>query len=119
MSHATHGDATRCLKALSEAERAHGHSNPGDDPGWVDFDEGGLAGHIARSLRDLNRPREAERFARRSIEVCHPRHLRTRMQRYAILATTHVQQGDLEGACAVSRQVLEEARELPTRRWMT
>ena len=115
-AHATHGDATRCLKALSEAERAHGHSNPGDDPGWVDFDEGGLAGHIARSLRDLNRPREAERFARRSIEVCHPRHLRTRMQRYAILATTHVQQGDLEGACAVGRQVLEEARELNSTR---
>jgi hypothetical protein len=115
-AHATHGDATRCLKALSEAERAHGHSNPADDPAWVDFDEGGLAGHIARSLRDLNRPREAERFARRSIEVCHPRHLRTRMQRYAILATTHVQQGDLEGACAVGRQVLEEARELSSTR---
>jgi hypothetical protein len=115
-AHATHGDTTRCLKALSEAERALGRSNPAEDPGWVDFDEGGLAGHVARSLRDLNRPREAERFARHSIEVCHPRHLRTRMQRYAILATTHVQQGDLEGACAVGRQVLEEARELSSTR---
>jgi hypothetical protein len=38
------------------------------------------------------------------------------MQRYAILATTHVQQGDLEGACAVGRQVLEEARELSSTR---
>jgi hypothetical protein len=38
------------------------------------------------------------------------------MQRYAILATTHVQQGDLEGACAVGRQVLEEARELNSTR---
>jgi tetratricopeptide (TPR) repeat protein len=115
-AHATHGDTPRCLKALSEAERALGRSNPAEDPAWVDFDEGGLTGHIARSLRDLNRPREAERFARRSIEVCHPRHLRTRMQRYAILATTHVQQGDLEGACAVGRQVLEEARGLRSTR---
>jgi tetratricopeptide (TPR) repeat protein len=115
-AHATHGDTPRCLKALAEAERALGRSNPADDPGWVDFDEGGLAGHIARSLRDLNRPREAERFARRSIEVCHPQHRRTRMQRYAILATTHVQQGDLEGACAVGRQVLQEARGLSSTR---
>jgi hypothetical protein len=115
-AHAARSDTARCLKALSEAERALGRSNPAEDPAWVDFDEGGLAGHTARSFRDLNRPREAERFARRSIEVCHPRHIRTRMQRYAILATTHVQQGDLEGACAVGRQVLEEARELRSTR---
>jgi hypothetical protein len=117
-AHATHGDTTRCLKALSEAERALGRSNPAEDPAWVDFDEGGLAGHFARSFRDLNRPREAEQFATRSIDICHPRHLRTRMQRYAILATTHVQQGDLEGACAVGRRVLEEARELSSTRTM-
>ena len=80
----------------------------------------GLAGHIVRSLRDLTRPREAERFATRSIEVCHPQHRRPRMQRYAILATTHVQQGDLEGACAVGRQVLRRhAGRIRRGRWMT
>ena len=115
-AHASHGDARRCLKALSDAERALGQSNPGEDPAWVDFDEGGLAGHFARSFRDLNRPSEAERFATRSIDICHPRHLRTRMQRHAILATAHVQQGDLEGACAVGRRVLEEARGLSSTR---
>jgi hypothetical protein len=115
-AHASHGDARRCLKALSDAERALGQSNPAEDPAWVDFDEGGLAGHFARSFRDLNRPGEAERFATRSIAICHPRHLRTRMQRYAILATAHVQQGDLEGACAVGRRVLEEARGLSSTR---
>jgi hypothetical protein len=115
-AHATRGDTRRCLKALSEAERALGHSNPAEDPAWVDFDEGGLAGHFARSFRDLNRPREAEQFAIRSIDICQPGHLRTRMQRYAILATTHVQQGDLEGACAVGRRVLEEARGLSSTR---
>ena len=115
-AHASHGDARRCLKALSDAERALGQSNPLEDPAWVDFDEGGLAGHFARSFRDLNRPSEAERFATRSIDICHPRHLRTRMQRYAILATAHVQQGDLEGACAVGRRVLEEAHGLSSTR---
>jgi ATP/maltotriose-dependent transcriptional regulator MalT len=115
-AHASHGDARRCLKALTDAERALSQSNPAEDPAWVDFDEGGLAGHFARSFRDLNRPIEAERFATRSIDICHPRHLRTRMQRYAILATAHVQQGDLEGACAVGRRVLEEARGLSSTR---
>jgi ATP/maltotriose-dependent transcriptional regulator MalT len=115
-AHASHCDARQCLKALSDAERALGQSNPWEDPAWVDFDEGGLAGHFARSFRDLNRPREAERFATRSIDICHPRHLRTRMQRYAILATAHVQQGDLDGACAVGRRVLEEARGLSSTR---
>jgi hypothetical protein len=115
-AHASHGDARRCLKALSDAERALGQSNPAEDPAWVDFDEGGLAGHFARSFRDLNRPSEAERFATHSIDICHPRHLRTRMQRYAILATAHVQQGDLEGACAVGRRVLEEVHGLSSTR---
>src|ERR687898_1876433 len=75
-----------------------------------------LAGHLARSFRDLNRPREAEQFAVRSIQLCRPTHLRTRVQRYAILASAHAQQGDLEGACAVGRQALAEVPRLRSRR---
>lgn len=89
---------------------------PGEDPLWVDFDEGGLAGHLARSFRDLNRPREAEQFAIQSIQLCHPTHLRTRVQRYAILASARAQQGDLEGACTVGRQALTEVPRLRSMR---
>jgi hypothetical protein len=115
-SYAARGDAAPCLRTLSEAERAFARSRPAEDPPWVDFDEGGLAGHLARSFRDLNRPREAERFAVRSIQLCHPTHLRTRVQRYAILASAHAQQGDLESACAVGRQALAEVGRLRSRR---
>ena len=115
-AHAAGGDAAPCLRALSDAERAFARSSPGADPAWVDFDEGGLAGHLARSFRDLNRPREAERFAVRAIQLCHPTHLRTRVQRYAILASARAQQGDLEGACAVGRQALTEVPRLRSRR---
>jgi hypothetical protein len=115
-AHAAHGDGTLCLRALLDAERALDRSNPAEDPAWVDFDEGGLAGHIARSFRDLDRPREAEQFATRSIDLCHPTHHRTRMQRYAILGTAQAQQGDLEGACAIGRRVLEEAHALKSMR---
>jgi transcriptional regulator with XRE-family HTH domain len=115
-SYAARGDAAPCLRTLSDAERAFARSRPAEDPPWVDFDEGGLAGHLARSFRDLNRPREAERFAVRSIQLCHPTHLRTRVQRYAILASAHAQQGDLESACAVGRQALAEVGRLRSRR---
>src|SRR6266508_985096 len=115
-AHAARGDPSPCLRALSDAERAFDRSNPADDPAWVDFDEGGLAGHLARSFRDLNRPCEAERFAVRSIQLCRPTHLRTRVQRYAVLASARAQQGDLEGACAVGRLALAEVPRLRSRR---
>jgi transcriptional regulator with XRE-family HTH domain len=115
-AHAVRGDSSPCLRALTEAERAFERSNPSEDPPWVDFDEGGLTGHLARSFRDLNRPREAEQFAVWSIQLCRPTHLRTRVQRYAILASAHAQQGDLEGACAVGQQALEEMGQLRSKR---
>jgi transcriptional regulator with XRE-family HTH domain len=115
-AHAARGDASPCLRALTEAERAFERSNPSEEPPWVDFDEGGLTGHLARSFRDLNRPREAEQFAVRSIQLCRPTHLRTRVQRYAILASANAQQGDLEGACAVGQQALEEMGPLRSKR---
>jgi hypothetical protein len=37
-------------------------------------------------------------------------------QRYAILASAHAQQGDLEGACAIGRQALEEMGRLRSER---
>jgi MalT-like TPR region len=115
-AHAARGDASPCLRALTDAERAFERSNPSEDPPWVDFDEGGLTGHLARSFRDLNRPREAEQFAVRSIQLCRPTHLRTRVQRYAILAIANAQQGHLDGACAVGRQALEEMDRLRSKR---
>jgi transcriptional regulator with XRE-family HTH domain len=115
-AHAARGDASLCVKALSDAERAFARSTPGEDPPWVEFDPGALAGHLARCFRDLDRPREAEPFALQSIQLCHPTHLRTRAQRYAILASAHAQQGDLEQACAVGRQALAEVGSLRSKR---
>jgi hypothetical protein len=106
----------RACGRCRNAERAFERSNPSEDPPWVDFDEGGLTGHLARSFRDLNRPREAEQFAVRSIQLCRPTHLRTRVQRYAILASAYAQRGDLEGACAVGQQALEEMGRLRSKR---
>jgi tetratricopeptide (TPR) repeat protein len=115
-AYAARGDAAPCLRALSDAEHAFERSRPTEDPAWVDFDEGGLAGHLARSFLDLNRPLQAEQFAIQSIQLCRPTHLRTRVQRYAILASAHAQQGDLEKACAIGRRALAEVPRLRSRR---
>ena len=115
-AHAARGDGSLCLRALSDAEHAFARSTPGEDPPWVEFDEGALAGHLARCFRDLDRPREAEPFALRSIQLGHPAHVRTRVQRHAILASAHAQQGDLEQACAVGRQALAEVGRLRSKR---
>ena len=115
-AHAARGDTSLCLRAMTDAERAFAQSNPSEDPPWIDFDEGGLTGHLARSFRDLNRPREAEQFVVRSIQLCRPTHLRTRVQRYTILASAHAKRGDLEGACAVGQQALEEMGRLRSKR---
>jgi len=115
-AYAAGGDAAPCLRVLSDAERAFARSRPAEDPPWVDSDEGGLAGHLARCFRDLDRPHEAEQFGVRSIQLCRPTHLRTRVQRYAILASAHAQQGDLESACVIGQQVLDEVPRLRSTR---
>jgi transcriptional regulator with XRE-family HTH domain len=115
-AHAARGDGSLCLRALSDAERAFARSTPGQDPPWVEFDEGALAGHLARCFRDLDRAHEAEPFALQSIQLCQPTHLRTRVQRYAILASAHAQQGDLEEACSVGRHALAEVGRLRSKR---
>jgi transcriptional regulator with XRE-family HTH domain len=57
-AHAARDDTSPCLRALTEAERAFERSNSSEDPPWVDFDEGGLTGHLARSLaRPQSSPR--------------------------------------------------------------
>jgi hypothetical protein len=38
-AHAARGDASPCLRALMEAERAFERSSPSEDPPRVDFDE--------------------------------------------------------------------------------
>jgi len=101
-----------CLQALRAAERAYARSDPGDDPEWIDFDEGGLVGHGARALRDLGENGQAEEHALRSITLCQPSHTRTRVQRRAILATAQAQAGKLDEARATGQRAASEARGL-------
>jgi hypothetical protein len=59
-----------CLAALRESERAFAAAKGRDCPEWLAyFDDAYLATKFGRCFRDLGRPVEAERFARRSLDV--------------------------------------------------
>jgi transcriptional regulator with XRE-family HTH domain len=104
------GNQAGCFDALRAAERAIERSRPEEDqPAWLDFDNGGVAGHAARVMCALGRPSEEERFATYAIENCRPGHSRTRAQRTALLARSLHQARDLDGAAAVGAQVVDEA----------
>jgi len=114
------GDANGCQAALGVGEQALSRSSSADaEPDWLDFDEGGLWGHAARAHRDLARFREtkqharkAARYAERSISLCQASHGRTRAQRNAILATAHLQLGEVDAAAAVGTLIVVDAWQL-------
>jgi transcriptional regulator with XRE-family HTH domain/tetratricopeptide (TPR) repeat protein len=115
-AHAAAQDESLCSSALLTAERALARAGPGDDdPPWLDFDEGGLWGHAARAFRDLGRSRQAKRYAQHSVELCRTSHIRTRAQRNAILATAHLQLGNVDQATAVGLRIIGEAGNVRSR----
>jgi len=64
------GDTRGCVRAMQAAEKAFSSKSPGDAPAWLMyFDEAYMAAKFAHCFRDLGRPVEAERFARRSLEM--------------------------------------------------
>jgi hypothetical protein len=63
-------DARGCLAALRESEQAFVAAQDRDRPEWfVYFGGAFLAGKFGRCFLDLGRPAEAERFARRSLDM--------------------------------------------------
>jgi len=103
------GDRRQCEAMLTAAETALGRRNDDIDPGWLDFDEGGLWGHAARAYRDLGRSRQAKAFAEDAVRSCLPDHTRTRAQRTAILASALAGLGELDEAADAAQRVVADA----------
>jgi transcriptional regulator with XRE-family HTH domain len=99
-----------CYQAIRAAERAIERARPGaDEPAWLDFDNGGVAGHAARAMCALGRAVEAEQFAAYAIDNCRPDHTRTRAQRTALLARSLLQAHEWDGAAAAGEKVVDVA----------
>jgi hypothetical protein len=63
-------DKQGCLAALRDAENAFWAIDRGDSPPWLSYFDGAyLSAKFAHTFRDLGRPKDAEQFARRSLDM--------------------------------------------------
>lgn len=109
-------DVNGCLAALRESERAFAAAEGRDRPEWLAyFDDAYLAAKFGRCFRDLGRPVEAERFARRSLDMIDG-YGRARVLRLALLASTQADQRKVEEACQTGQIALHEARDVRSAR---
>jgi hypothetical protein len=108
-AHAVMGDGPACASALHEAEMAFDRRVPGEDPDWIRyFDEAYLAAKFAQCFRDLGDGPRAVRHARRSLDM-DGRFVRGRMFNLTLLASAHIQSGELEEACVAGKEALSLA----------
>ena len=92
-------DERGCLVALRESEQAFAAAEDRDRPEWLAYFDGAyLASKFGRCFRDLGRPAEAERFARRSLDMIDG-YDRGRLFNVVLLASVLVDQRQVEEAC--------------------
>lgn len=109
-------DRRGCITALRDAETSFGKAGAQDRPGWLSYyDAAYLAAKMAHCLRELGDLRNAERFARRSLEMS-AGYDRGKLFNTALLASILADRGQLEEACAVGRDAVQLAGHLQSAR---
>jgi hypothetical protein len=97
------------LAVLGEAERAFAAAEDRDRPEWLAyFDSAYLAAKFGRCFRDLGCPVEAERFARRSLDMIDD-YDRGRLFNLVLLASVLADQRKVEEACETGSAALRVA----------
>lgn len=100
--HALRGDKRASLRALEDTETAFASGGTIDSPQWLGyFDHAYLAAKFAHTFRDLGMAREAEVFARRSLEMSDG-YERGRLFNTALLASTLADQSRVDEACHIA-----------------
>jgi transcriptional regulator with XRE-family HTH domain len=114
--HAERKDEKACAVALHVAETTLDRADRSHDPQWISyFDEAYMSAKFGHCFRALGQPKKAETFAKRSLDM-DPTYVRGRAFNLALLATSYVQQGEVEQACLVGQQAVRLARELNSKR---
>ena len=105
-------DAHGCLAALRESEQAFAAAEDRDRPQWLAYFDGAyLAAKFGHCFRDLGRPVEAERFARRSLDMIDG-YDRGRLFNLVLLASALADQGKVEEACETGLAALRIASDV-------
>ena len=114
-AHAMHKDSAACAGALNAAEHAFARSNA-DAPAWLGyFDEAYMAAKFGHCFRELGNGDKAEYYARRSLDMVDG-YTRGRTFNVILLANAHLQQRDLDAACAAGDEALDLATGLHSAR---
>ncbi|MBO2447108.1 transcriptional regulator [Actinomadura barringtoniae] len=106
-----------CLNALMTAEDSFNRHREGSEPAWISyFDEAELADEFAHCFRDLGRPEESHRYANACLAAGRAddgsdEYPRSRTFSRIVLATSYLEQGELEEACSVATAVLPRVEE--------
>ncbi|HEX8760325.1 MAG TPA: helix-turn-helix domain-containing protein [Pseudonocardiaceae bacterium] len=112
-------DAHGCLAALRESEEAFVAAEDRDRPQWLAYFDGAyLAAKFGHCFRDLGRPAEAERFARRSLEMIDG-YDRGRLFNLALLASALADQRKVEEACETGLAAVRLASDVRSARTVT
>lgn len=102
------GDEAGCLDALRDAEASFGRRSPVNDPEWLRyFDAAELAAEWAHCLRDLGRGRQAEAYAQQSLDLSEDLYVRSLSFVRTVLATSYLQQGEVEQAVVTATAAAE------------
>ncbi len=92
--------------SLRESEQAFAAAQQRDRPEWLGYFDGAyLAAKFGPCFRDLGRPADAERFARRSLDMLDG-YDRGRLFNLALLASALAEQGKVEEACEIGSAAL-------------
>ncbi|MFE7130794.1 transcriptional regulator [Streptomyces sp. NPDC057638] len=111
-AHSGTGDIPAAEAAIKRAEHHFARARPDDEPDWTrTYTRAELAGEIAWTYRDLGLPAQTRRYAAEA--AAHPATmLRAHGFNHALLATTALQDNDIELACAHGRTALHHAAQV-------
>jgi fatty acid/phospholipid biosynthesis enzyme len=102
------GDARACEASMGAAMRAMEQSDPVNDPAWIaHFTPAYLADEFAHCYRDLDRPRQAREQAEIALAGHPETQVRRRVVDTLLLATSHLQEGDVDAACSAGEVALD------------
>lgn len=111
------GQEAECTKALLSAEGWMAQSKPDNDPSWIHyFDDAELHAEFAHCFRDLSRPELSAEHAELSLANAGDVYVRSKGFVTTVVATSHLQRGDVEHALSVAQGVVDAAQQLQSRR---
>lgn len=117
-AHAVMGNARAADLAIGQSQDVFTTVDYSTEPEWARFiDAAYLNGEYATAMRDVNRPADAARYARLSINAARAqKRARRGAMSQAVLASSHLQDGNLEAAHAAGVRTIDLARRVKSSR---